>query len=51
MVVSEVFALLGAIVVLAGIAYAIGHGGATANVINTLGTTFTNSIKAATGQI
>ena len=46
--ITELFGLLGAIVVLAGVAYAIGHGGKTAQVISALGKTFTDSIKAAT---
>lgn len=46
--VTELFGLLGAIVVLAGLAYAIGHGGKTAQVVTALGNTFVNSIKAAT---
>jgi len=48
--VTEIFALAGAIVALAGLSMIIINGGKTAKVINAAGSTFVKSIRAATFQ-
>jgi hypothetical protein len=46
----ELFALMGGIVVLAGVSVAIINGGQTARVITAAGNAFTSAIRAATLQ-
>ena len=46
--VSEIIGIFATIVILAGVVYAIGHGGQLSQIITASGNVFTNSIKAAT---
>lgn len=46
--VTEIFALAGSIVILAGISVAIVNGGNTAKVVGAFGDTFTKSLQVAT---
>lgn len=48
--VPEIFGLLGAIVVLAGLSVAIIYGGKTAQVLTAAGSAFSGAIRAATLQ-
>ncbi len=50
MAVREIIGLAAGIVILAGITVAIKNGGQTANVLNAMGNSFANVIRAATGQ-
>jgi len=48
--VSEIIGVFSALVVVAGLSFAIANGGNTAKVLGTIGNTFTEGIRAATLQ-
>ena len=48
--VTEIIGLGTALIILAGITYAIGHGGKTAQVFTAIGKSFTDALKVARGS-